>query len=62
MDDDLEQFWGSKEEEMEAEGAIVEGELRRACANCLDNDWTQEINGSHLCDTCAAMYPKGMPF
>jgi hypothetical protein len=58
-------YIGSKEEEMDEEGRIVDEETRREstlCANCLDRQWTKVIKGSHLCLECAERYPNGMPF
>lgn len=65
LQDSLDTYIGSKEEEMDAEGAIVDAENRRdstLCANCLDRQWTKVINGYHLCLVCAERYPQGLPF
>ncbi len=62
--EDEEIYQGTLEEDMDEEGRIVNEEKRREhlCANCLDRQFTAEVNGVKLCLTCLERYPNGMPF
>jgi len=67
------EYIGSKEEEMDAEGAIVTNELQidtliaagfteGICHNCADRTYVKLHHGLLACRMCAERYPLGMPF
>lgn len=56
-----EEYFGSREEDMDAEGQILKEEQTQ-CANCLKRAETTEIKGVRLCTGCSKQWPDGMPF